>query len=195
MPAQERPRQALGLVPLRERIDDPIEIPLEHAGQVVDRQSDAVVGDPVVGEVVGPDLLRALATADLLAAKGDGKGALHVLETAASGRDAPPTLANQLGELLAGAGRKEEAKAAFARAVAANDELAQPHFNLGVLAEEARRLGALLVHYSTDYVFDGTKAAPYVEDDRPNPINVYGASKFAGERAIQASGCRPLTPM
>lgn len=62
----------------------------------------------------------------------------------------------------------------------------------GVLAEEAKRLGALLVHYSTDYVFDGTKATPYVEEDAPNPINVYGASKLAGERAVQASGCRHL---
>jgi len=62
----------------------------------------------------------------------------------------------------------------------------------GVLAEEAKRLEALLVHYSTDYVFDGTKAEPYVEDDATNPINVYGASKLAGERAIQARGCRYL---
>lgn len=59
-----------------------------------------------------------------------------------------------------------------------------------VLAEEAKRLGALLVHYSTDYVFDGTKAAPYVEDDAPNPLSVYGRTKLDGERAIQASGCR-----
>jgi dTDP-4-dehydrorhamnose reductase len=62
----------------------------------------------------------------------------------------------------------------------------------GVLAEEAKRRGALLVHYSTDYVFDGTKATPYVEDDAPNPLNVYGASKLAGESAIAASGCRHL---
>jgi len=62
----------------------------------------------------------------------------------------------------------------------------------GVLAEEAKRLGALLVHYSTDYVFDGTKAEPYVEDDATNPINVYGATKLAGERAILAAGCRHL---
>ena len=60
------------------------------------------------------------------------------------------------------------------------------------LADEAKRLGALLVHYSTDYVFDGTKDGPYTEDDTPNPINVYGASKLEGERAIQASGCRHL---
>ena len=61
-----------------------------------------------------------------------------------------------------------------------------------VLAEEAKRIGALLVHYSTDYVFDGTKTAPYVEHDAPNPLNVYGASKLAGERAILATGCRHL---
>lgn len=62
----------------------------------------------------------------------------------------------------------------------------------GILAEEAKRAGALLVHYSTDYVFDGAKASPYVEDDAPNPINVYGASKLEGERAIVGSGCRHL---
>ena len=62
----------------------------------------------------------------------------------------------------------------------------------GVLAEEAKRLGALLVHYSTDYVFDGEKATPYLEDDPPNPLNVYGKTKLEGERAIQASGCRHL---
>jgi dTDP-4-dehydrorhamnose reductase len=62
----------------------------------------------------------------------------------------------------------------------------------GVLAEETKRNGAFLVHYSTDYVFDGTKPAPYVEEDAPNPINVYGASKLAGEQAIATSGCRHL---
>jgi len=56
----------------------------------------------------------------------------------------------------------------------------------GVMAEEARRLNAPLIHYSTDYVFDGTKGAPYVESDQPNPLNVYGQSKLAGEQAIQA---------
>ena len=60
----------------------------------------------------------------------------------------------------------------------------------GILAEEALRLGALLVHYSTDYVFDGTKAGPYTEDDAPNPLGVYGASKLEGENAIRASGAR-----
>ena len=62
----------------------------------------------------------------------------------------------------------------------------------GILAEEAKRLGALLVHYSTDYVFDGEKATPYVEDDPPGPLNVYGRTKLEGEKAIAASGCRHL---
>lgn len=61
-----------------------------------------------------------------------------------------------------------------------------------VLAEEAKRIGALLVHYSTDYVFDGEKADPYVESDATRPINAYGASKLAGEQAIQKSACRHL---
>jgi dTDP-4-dehydrorhamnose reductase len=56
----------------------------------------------------------------------------------------------------------------------------------GVLAKEAQKLDALLVHYSTDYVFDGTKGSPYVETDSPHPLNVYGRSKLAGEKAIQA---------
>ncbi|MEC4747755.1 dTDP-4-dehydrorhamnose reductase [Methylomicrobium sp. Wu6] len=62
----------------------------------------------------------------------------------------------------------------------------------GVLAEEVKRLGALLVHYSTDYVFDGIKREPYVEDDQPNPLNVYGASKLAGEQAIRNAGANHL---
>jgi len=63
----------------------------------------------------------------------------------------------------------------------------------GILAEEAKRGGALFVHYSTEYVFDGSKIEPYVEDDAPNPLNAYGGSKLAGERAVAASGCRHLT--
>jgi dTDP-4-dehydrorhamnose reductase len=56
----------------------------------------------------------------------------------------------------------------------------------GILAEEAAALGALLVHYSTDYVFDGTKATPYVETDPTGPQSVYGRTKLAGEEAIRA---------
>lgn len=58
----------------------------------------------------------------------------------------------------------------------------------GVMAEEARRLGAAMIHYSTDYVFDGSKAGAYTEDDHTAPANVYGRTKLAGEQAIQSSG-------
>lgn len=62
----------------------------------------------------------------------------------------------------------------------------------GIIAEEAKRSGAALIHYSTDYVFDGTKTGPYTEDDAPNPLSVYGKSKLAGEEAIRAVGCPHL---
>jgi dTDP-4-dehydrorhamnose reductase len=57
-----------------------------------------------------------------------------------------------------------------------------------VLAAEARPLGATLIHYSTDYVFDGTKGQPYREHDIPHPLNVYGRTKLEGEQAIQSLG-------
>ncbi|HHJ35504.1 MAG TPA: dTDP-4-dehydrorhamnose reductase [Gammaproteobacteria bacterium] len=62
----------------------------------------------------------------------------------------------------------------------------------GVLAEEALKLNALLIHYSTDYVFDGTKKTLYTESDAADPVNAYGRTKLAGEKAIQASGCAYL---
>lgn len=61
-----------------------------------------------------------------------------------------------------------------------------------VLAEEALHLNALFVHYSTDYVFNGQKEQPWVESDEPDPLNVYGASKLAGEQAVQQTGGRFL---
>lgn len=57
-----------------------------------------------------------------------------------------------------------------------------------IMAEEAKKLGAATVHYSTDYVFDGTKVGAYAEDDLPNPQNIYGRSKLAGELALRDSG-------
>ena len=79
---------------------------------------------------------------------------------------------------------KAEADAAVAAAVNA-EAPAQ-------LAAAARACGALLVHYSTDYVFDGTRAGPYREDDAPNPLGVYGRTKLAGEEAIRSSGADHL---
>jgi dTDP-4-dehydrorhamnose reductase len=58
----------------------------------------------------------------------------------------------------------------------------------GVLAEAARALGAAFIHYSTDYVFDGKKNAPYTEEDNPNPLSAYGLSKLAGDQAVVQTG-------
>lgn len=62
----------------------------------------------------------------------------------------------------------------------------------GIFGEEAAKLGALVVHYSTDYVFEGSKTGFYTEDDAPNPQSVYGKTKYAGEQALAASGARHL---
>ena len=59
----------------------------------------------------------------------------------------------------------------------------------GLIAEEAKRLNALMIHYSTDYVYDGGKEGPWVETDSTGPLNVYGQTKLAGDQAIAASGC------
>ena len=75
---------------------------------------------------------------------------------------------------------KAESDAATARAV--NTDAVR------IMAEEARKVGAALIHYSTDYVFAGTSTAPYTEDDAPNPQSIYGKTKLDGETAIRASG-------
>jgi dTDP-4-dehydrorhamnose reductase len=78
---------------------------------------------------------------------------------------------------------------------AENDESSAYAINAeapALLADEAKRLDALLVHYSTDYVFDGSKRSPYNETDETNPLNVYGRSKLAGEHAIRVSGASHL---
>ena len=79
-------------------------------------------------------------------------------------------------------------KAESERALAAHVNTMAP----AMLGEEAKRRGALLVHYSTDYVFDGTKRSPYKEEDPPRPLSHYASTKLEGERAIAASGCRHL---
>jgi dTDP-4-dehydrorhamnose reductase len=79
---------------------------------------------------------------------------------------------------------KAEAEADFARLLNATTP--------GVLAVEAARLGALLVHYSTDYVFDGSGNQPWVETDVPAPLSVYGRTKLEGEQLIQQSGAQHL---
>ncbi len=89
----------------------------------------------------------------------------------------PDIIVNAAAYTAVDRAEKEEALATMINGTAA-----------GVLAEEARKLGMLLIHYSTDYVFDGTKAAPYAEDDVPRPINAYGRSKLAGDRAIEQCG-------
>ncbi len=63
----------------------------------------------------------------------------------------------------------------------------------GVLAEEAKALDSILIHFSTDYVFDGRKGSTYTEKDTPNPLNIYGKSKLAGEKAIEAVSAKALT--
>lgn len=63
----------------------------------------------------------------------------------------------------------------------------------GLLGEAAARAGVPVIHYSTDYVFDGTKDAPYTEQDAPNPVGVYGASKLEGERLLHAAQPRSVT--
>lgn len=62
----------------------------------------------------------------------------------------------------------------------------------GLLAEQAHKLGAALLHFSTDYVFDGHQDAPYTEQDATQPLNVYGETKLAGEKAVQQVGCPHL---
>jgi dTDP-4-dehydrorhamnose reductase len=74
---------------------------------------------------------------------------------------------------------------------AESDELTARAINADapfVMAEEAKKINAILVHYSTDYVFDGVKHSPYEEDDAPSPVSIYGKTKLAGEQAIRAVG-------
>jgi len=101
---------------------------------------------------------------------------------AATMRDAKPDIVVNAGAYTAVDLAERERDIAFAVNARAPE----------VLAAEAKRLGALLVHYSTDYVFDGRATQPYHEDAATAPLNVYGESKLAGERAIAASGAHAI---
>ncbi len=82
--------------------------------------------------------------------------------------------------------------AAYTAVDKAESELDKAHLvncaAVEVLAAESKALGIPMVHYSTDFVFDGTKGTPYVEEDQPNPLSVYGNTKLAGDQAVLASG-------
>jgi len=137
---------------------------------------------------VGWELQRSLAPlGELIALDHDGAPGLsgdfaHPESLAATVRAvAPDLIVNAAAHTAVD---KAESEPDFARALNA---LAP-----GVLAREAAALGALLVHYSTDYVFDGSGSAPWVEDAPTGPLSVYGATKCEGEELIRQSGCRHL---
>jgi len=140
------------------------------------------------GGQVGWELQRSLAPlGELIALDHDGVPGLsgdfaHPESLAATVRAvAPDLIVNAAAHTAVD---KAESEPDFARALNA---LAP-----GVLAREAAALGALLVHYSTDYVFDGSGSAPWAEDAPTGPLSVYGATKCEGEELIRQSGCRHL---
>ena len=132
---------------------------------------------------VGYELQRLLAPDAQLIAPGRDEADLQQPESLrARLRDwRPEVIVNAAAYTAVDAAEKEEALAHTINADAPR-----------VLAQEAAQLGALLVHYSTDYVFDGTRREPYREDDPVAPASAYGRTKLAGEQAIRDSGCRHL---
>ena len=110
-----------------------------------------------------------------------GRGELDLADPDAI-RRAVRELRPQIIVNAAGYTQVDQAETDAAAAYAMNAEAPR------LFAEEAKQIGAALVHYSTDYVFDGLKESPYLETDPPNPVNVYGKSKLAGEQAVQSSG-------
>jgi dTDP-4-dehydrorhamnose reductase len=128
---------------------------------------------------VGWELQRALATlGEVIAVDVDRMDLANPTEVVREVRDVAPDLIVNPGAYTAVDRAEEEQQLAFAVNGTAP----------GVLAEEARRAGAALIHYSTDYVFDGSKDEPYREEDATNPLSVYGRSKLAGESAVTAVG-------
>lgn len=132
---------------------------------------------------VGAEIRRELdGRAEVFAHGADSLDVTDAASIAAAARDARPDVIVNCAAYTAVDRAESELEAARAvNAVAP-----------GLLAAEARRGNALLVHFSTDYVFDGTKPAAYREEDAPNPLSVYGATKLEGERAVAASGCAHL---
>jgi dTDP-4-dehydrorhamnose reductase len=132
---------------------------------------------------VGFELARSLADhGDVIALD---RAALNLADAdaiVASVRQARPQLIVNAAAYTAVDRAEEERDAAFAVNARAP----------GILAEEAKRLDAVLIHYSTDYVFDGRRTTPYEEDAPTGPLNVYGASKLEGERAIAQMGARAV---
>ncbi|MBQ0929648.1 dTDP-4-dehydrorhamnose reductase [Ideonella alba] len=136
---------------------------------------------------VGWELQRALAPLGELIAPGRGHATLHgdlsqpeaLAATLRTVR--PDVIVNAAAHTAVD---KAESEPALAQAINADAP--------GVLAREAAALGATLLHYSTDYVFDGSGHAPRDEDAATAPLSVYGRSKLGGEQQIQASGCRHL---
>lgn len=128
---------------------------------------------------VGSELVRALAPLGQVVAP--GRGELDLSDSGAlreTTRSVRPALIVNAAAYTAVDRAESESESAFAiNAVAP-----------GVLADEAARTGAMIVHYSTDYVFDGAGKSPYTERDAPAPVNVYGESKLAGDLAVAASG-------
>lgn len=132
---------------------------------------------------VGRELCRALAPVGELAALGRAEADLCDIDGLGAVLSArrPGVIVNAAAYTAVDRAETDRAAAARVNAEA-----------VGVLARHAAATRALLVHYSTDYVFDGAAARPYVETDGPNPINVYGATKLAGEQAIRDAGCDAL---
>ncbi len=128
---------------------------------------------------VGWELQRALAPLGTLTALGRGDGDLEKPLRPILEREAPDVIVNAAAYTAVDRAESEPERAQRVN----GDAVAE-------MAQAAAESGALLVHYSTDYVFDGRGAAPYREDDATAPLNTYGRTKLAGEAAIRASGCR-----
>jgi dTDP-4-dehydrorhamnose reductase len=120
--------------------------------------------------------LTALDRSDAMPLCGDLSEPQHLVKTVRRLR--PDVIINAAAHTLVDQAESEPERARAVNATAP-----------GALAHEAAACGAWLVHYSTDYVFDGTGSAPWAEDDPTGPLNVYGRTKLEGEQLIRASGC------